>query len=98
MTQTKPTAGPVVVLTSRDVYPAVIAPNRATICMDVENDADAKLIAAAPDLLAACEKMVDYRRRVGPLEFQLEKCDDFIHMMKVAITAATGTQSEGESA
>lgn len=45
--------------------------------------------AAAPDLLAACEKLVDYRRRVGPLNFQLEKADDYIQ----AIAAATSEAS-----
>lgn len=53
-------------------------------------EANAHLIAAAPELLNACEKLVDYRRRAGPLGFQLEKCDDFICMMKVAISKALG--------
>lgn len=56
--QMKHTPGPWDVTTSRDVFSAVIASGRATICMDVENDADAALIASAPDLLAALKKCV----------------------------------------
>ncbi len=39
-------------------------------------------------LLVACEKMINYRDRVGPISFQLEKADDFIHPMRVAAAAA----------
>lgn len=53
-----------------------------------ETLANARLIAAAPDLLAACEKLVSYRRRVGPLNFQLEKANDYIRMIEQAIAAA----------
>ena len=37
---------------------------------------------------AACRGMVDYRDRVGPLNFQLEKADDFIRLMRLAIEEA----------
>lgn len=50
----KHTPGPWEVITSRDVWSSVVAPCVALICSDVENDGDAQLIAAAPDLLAAC--------------------------------------------
>lgn len=50
----------------------------------------ARLIAAAPDLLMACEKLADYRRRVGPISFQLEKADDYIRMIEKAIATAKG--------
>lgn len=56
--QMKHTPGPWDVTTSRDVFSAVIASGRATICMDVENDADAALIASAPDLLAALKGLL----------------------------------------
>lgn len=59
---------------------------------EVQRIANARLIAAAPELLEVCEKIVDYRRRTGPLGFQLEKLDDFIHMAKVAISKAMGDQ------
>ena len=51
-------------------------------------EANARLIAAAPDLLAACEKMVAYRDRSGPLSFQLEKADYFFEMARQAIARA----------
>ena len=47
------------------------------------------LISAAPDLLEACKKLVEYRRR-NTLNFQLEKADDFINAMKNAIAKAEG--------
>lgn len=43
-----------------------------------------------PDLLVACEKLVAYRDRAGAGNFQLEKADDFIHMMRAAIARAKG--------
>jgi len=51
--------------------------------------ADAQLIASAPDLLAACEAMVHYRER-NTLNFQLEKLDDFVDIMRAAIARAKG--------
>lgn len=60
MNETKATPGPWEVATSRDVWSAVIAPGVATICMEIENDADARLIAAAPDLLAALKWYVEH--------------------------------------
>lgn len=56
----------------------------------VAGEANARLISAAPDLLAACEALVEYREHVGPLNFQLEKADDFIRMMKQAIAKTKG--------
>ena len=46
------------------------------------------LHAAAPAMLEAAKKLVDYRNRVGPLNFQLEKADDFIRELEAAIAAA----------
>jgi hypothetical protein len=36
-------------------------------------------------LIEAVRGLVSYRDRVGPLNFQLEKADDFIHMMRVEL-------------
>ncbi len=47
------------VITSRDVYSAVIAEGIATVCMDVANDHDARLITASKDLLAACQQAIE---------------------------------------
>jgi len=40
------------------------------------------------DLLEACKELIAYRDRNGPLNFQLEKADDFIHRMRVAVDKA----------
>jgi hypothetical protein len=40
------------------------------------------------NLVTACEKLIDYRRRVGPLNFQLEKADDYIRMIEREVAAA----------
>ena len=33
----------------------------------------------------AAEGLVEYRRSAGPLNFQLEKADDFINAMRIAL-------------
>ena len=48
----------------------------------------AALEAEDAGLKAACKGLIDYRDRVGPLGFQLEKADDFIGQMRAAIAAA----------
>lgn len=55
-----------------------------------EARANGRLIATAPDLLATCEKIVDYRNRSGPVGFQLEKADYFFEMARQVIFKATG--------
>lgn len=40
------------------MHAAVVSPGIATVCMDIENPHDARLIAAAPDLLEACVDLV----------------------------------------
>ena len=49
----------------------------------------ANLLAAAPQLLEACKLLIAYRDK-NTLNFQLEKADDFIRMMRAAIAAAEG--------
>jgi hypothetical protein len=51
-----PTLGDWVVIKSRDVWPSVISKGVAIIANDIENEADAYLIAAAPELLAELEE------------------------------------------
>lgn len=60
----KGTQGEWQVLESRDVHAAVVSPGIATVCMDIENPHDARLIAAAPELLNALEELVDWQN--GP--------------------------------
>ncbi len=47
---------------------------------------------AVKDLLEACEKIVEYRDRSGPLSFQLEKADYFFEMARKAIAKANGEE------
>lgn len=42
----------------------------------------AKLRAKLTTLTEAVGKLIAYRDRVGPLGFQLEKLDDFIHILR----------------
>lgn len=49
--------------------------------------------SANTTLLAACKGLVEYRRRAGALNFQLEKADDYIRMMKSAIDILEGCKS-----
>lgn len=44
-----------------------------------------------PELLAACRGLLAYRRRVGPLGFQLEKADDHLRQIEAAIAAMEST-------
>jgi hypothetical protein len=52
-----------------------------------DGQANAALISILPDLLEACEGLIEYRRR-NTLNFQLEKADDFINAMKATIAKA----------
>jgi len=52
-----------------------------------DGQANAAYISILPDLLEACEGLVEYRRK-NTLNFQLEKADDFIRAMKNAIDKA----------
>ncbi len=54
---------------------------------DAQNNA--QLFAAAPALLEACEGLIAYRNR-NTLNFQLEKADYFIDLMRAAIAQAKG--------
>ena len=50
----------------------------------------ANLIAAAPDFLEVCKRLIAYRDSSGPLNFQLEKADDFIRLMRIAVEKVEG--------
>lgn len=54
----KGTQGDWLVVESKDVHAAVVSPGIATVCMDIENPQDARLIAAAPDLLSVLMEIV----------------------------------------
>jgi hypothetical protein len=52
---------------------------------------DAELIAAAPDLLAACKSFLDMWHRAGPLgSHQFEKFDSVVRQCSMAVDKATG--------
>ncbi len=54
-----------------------------------------RLIAAAPQLLAACEKLLDLWRRAGPLgSSQMEKIEAAVHMAQVAVDAVSAEDEE----
>lgn len=61
---------------------------------DREVDGNAWLIAVVPDLLEACEGLVNYRDTAGPFNFQLEKADDFIRLMRLTIAKVRGKNEE----
>lgn len=52
----------------------------------VESQANARLIAAAPDLLAACEAALERLRLMGPVS-----CEKEIAIVEAAIAKAKGT-------
>jgi hypothetical protein len=49
-----------------------------------------ELIAEVRRLRAACHGLIDYRDRNSALNFQLEKADDFIHQMRIALEGQHG--------
>lgn len=62
------------------------------ICNSGPNCADGKLMQSAPALQAenerlreACQMLIAYRDTAGPLNFQLEKADDFINLIRAAL-------------
>ena len=57
--------------------------------------------AAPPDestLQAACRKLIIYRERVGALNFQLEKADDFINLMRAALDGLPADPAQAQRA
>lgn len=93
-TKTQFTPGPWIIEVLRDdceepygfgiCHPETVC-EETTVCA-VESEADANLIAAAPDLLAACEAFVKAWERSQ----QLEKTDVALQMAKQAIEKVTG--------
>ena len=51
-----------------------------------ENECNAHLIAAAPELLEACRAVIAFR------DLDAEQRDDAVHMCEVAIAKATGKE------
>ena len=58
------------------------------------DSADGRAKAAAPELLAVCEALIAYRDSAGPLNFQLEKADDYINRLRVIIAKVGSGDSE----
>lgn len=52
---------------------------------------------AMNQLIEAARGLVDYRRRAGPLNFQLEKADDFIFQMSVALEEVEEPSKAGKA-
>lgn len=74
----------------RDAYDYPIA-TVALANTPEETQEIARLIAVAPDLLAACQGLINYRDRNSALNFQLEKADDWINLMRAAVDKANNT-------
>jgi hypothetical protein len=53
-------------------------------------DFQERLYREAPAMLEACEKLIAYRDRAGAINFQLEKADDYIRMMRAVIARVKG--------
>jgi len=70
----KATPGPFAVADSRDVFAAVIAPCRATIAIDFENECDAYfLVQARTNWPRHCQELLSARRRIAELERALRR-------------------------
>jgi hypothetical protein len=62
-----------------------------TVCFNFRPE-DARLIAAAPDLLRACEAALDFNANIlGECE---AACDCVLHVLRAAILKATGKEAE----
>lgn len=88
----KHTPGPWYTMAKGDEYQSQISQEGTgkTVALTyTSNDADAALIAAAPDLLAAALRMVQTRRfKGGPNRNEIESAD---YDLRDAIAKATGT-------
>jgi hypothetical protein len=83
------TPGPWTVIKSRDVFSAVIVPGVRTVCFDIESDGDACLIAAAPQLLAACKALINAPHQEHFAARLNDEEMDALRMIEAAIAAAT---------
>ncbi len=71
-----------------------VSNSERSICTVTTNRQDAQLIAAAPELLEACQRLVDYARAPG--KGTLKGAIDMIEAyLPEAIAKATGSSSEG---
>ena len=52
--------------------------------------ANAELFTNAPAMLEACEQLLSYRDRAGALNFQLEKADDYLRIIRAVIARVKG--------
>lgn len=46
------------------------------------------------ELLTATEGLADYRKRIGPLSFQLEKADDWIGRIQICLDQLAGIERQ----
>lgn len=65
-------------------------------CAGRELSALQSRVAALEAVAEAARGLVYYRRRAGPLNFQLEKADDYINAMRNELEAASAADAEGE--
>jgi hypothetical protein len=85
---TKHTPGPWVLRDGTPLFRVVGGEHRTTVAGDISNDANARLIAAAPDLLAALEAIEAYEDSEpapGTREAEISA------MRRAAIAKATGS-------
>ena len=54
-----------------------------------ERDANMRAVAILPELIDACNGLLDYRKR-NTANFQLEKCDDYLALIAGLIARANG--------
>jgi hypothetical protein len=83
----KHTPGPWTIFVCDGISSVMPAMRPGDICTGVKNDDDARLIAAAPELLAACK---DIESKIVDCEAGLInwRPDDFLHRVRAAIAAA----------
>lgn len=100
MTQTKHTPGPWdygKLGNDADQW-AVYDPNGRTIGLSYHGEANARLIAVAPELLEALEELADAADEVGVNHFDTDTMDPYVQAMQAATQAARSIIAKGQPA